>query len=224
MIGSRPGAPAECRAERGQARRTPPRHHSRAARAIPAGTPGLLLYALVVLAAGCRQDMHDQPKYQPFERNAFFADQRASRLLVAGVVARGHLDEDQAFYTGAADGKPVTANPLPPTRDVLLRGQERYNIYCSPCHDRVGAGEGMIVQRGYVQPPTLHSDRLRSVPDGYLFQVMSNGFGTMPTYAPQVPPRDRWAIVAYIRALQYSQHATLADVPASERATLGSAP
>jgi mono/diheme cytochrome c family protein len=177
----------------------------------------LLLLAL----AGCRQDMHDQPKYQPFERNAFFADQRASRPLVPGVVARGHLDEDQAFFTGLAGGAPVSTNPLPLTRDVLLRGQERFNIYCSPCHDRVGAGEGMIVQRGYKQPPTFHSDRLRAVPDGYLFQVMTNGFGTMPTYAPQVSARDRWAIVAYIRALQYSQHATLADVPEAERAGLG---
>jgi len=183
-----------------------------------------LFCAALIVAAGCRQDMHDQPKYQPFERNAFFADQRASRPLVAGVVARGHLDEDQAFYAGVAEGKPVATNPLPLTRDVLLRGQERYNIYCSPCHDRVGAGEGMIVLRGYSQPPTFHGERLRTVPDGYLFQVMSNGFGTMPSYAAQVSPRDRWAIIAYVRALQYSQHATLADVPASERAALGGTP
>jgi mono/diheme cytochrome c family protein len=187
--------------------------------------PGGVLGMLVLLAlVGCRQDMHDQPKYQPFERNAFFADQRASRPLVPGVVARGHLDEDQAFFTGASAGAPVQANPLPLTREVLLRGQERFNIYCSPCHDRVGNGEGMIVQRGYKQPPSLHSDRLRGVPDGYLFQVMSNGFGVMPTYAPQVSPRDRWAIIAYIRALQYSQHAALADVPESERAGLGGTP
>jgi hypothetical protein len=168
--------------------------------------------------------MHDQPKYQPFERNAFFADQRASRPLVPGVVARGHLDEDRAFFTGAGPIGPVTANPLPASRDVLLRGQERFNIYCSPCHDRVGSGEGMIVQRGFTQPPTFHSDRLRSVPDGYLFQVMTNGFGTMATYAPQVSARDRWAIVAYIRALQFSQHATVADVPESERPALGGTP
>jgi mono/diheme cytochrome c family protein len=179
---------------------------------------------LCVVPAGCRQDMHDQPKYQPFERNRFFADQRASRPLVPGVVARGHLDEDAAFFTGIANGAPVTTNPLPLSRDTMLRGQERFNIYCSPCHDRVGSGEGMIVQRGYKQPPTFHSDRLRGVPDGYFFQVMTNGFGMMPSYAAQVPAHDRWAIVAYIRALQFSQHATVADVPASERAGLGATP
>ena len=144
----------------------------------------LLIGGLLLLIAGCRQDMHDQPKYQPFERDPFFADQRASRPLVTGVVARGHLDEDQGFYTGASAGGPVTVNPLPLDHDTLARGQERYNIYCSPCHDRVGAGEGMIVLRGFKQPPTFHSDRLRTVPDGYLFQVITNGFGTMSTYAP----------------------------------------
>jgi mono/diheme cytochrome c family protein len=174
--------------------------------------------------ASCRQDMHDQPKYQPFERNPFFADQRASRPLVPGVVARGHLDEDRPFYTGVAATGPVATNPLPVTRELLQRGQQRYDIYCSPCHDRVGAGEGMIVQRGYKQPPSFHTDRLRSVPDGYFFQVMTNGFGAMPTYAPQVAPRDRWAITAYIRALQLSQHATLADIPETERAKLGAVP
>jgi mono/diheme cytochrome c family protein len=139
---------------------------------------------------------------------------------VPGVVARGHLDEDQAFYTGSTGGTPVQTNPLPFSRDVLLRGQERYNIYCSPCHDRVGSGEGMIVLRGYKQPPTFHDERLRKVPDGYLFQVMTRGFATMPSYAAQVEPRDRWAIVAYIRALQLSQHAALSDVPEPDRAAL----
>lgn len=183
--------------------------------------PWVLLGALSLVAlSACRQDMHDQPKYQPFERNAFFDDQRASRPLLPGVVARGHLDEDQAFFTGSSGTAPVQTNPLPVTRDVLLRGQQRYDIYCSPCHDRVGSGEGMIVLRGYKQPPTFHADRLRSVPDGYLFQVMTRGFGTMPSYAPQVEPRDRWAIIAYIRALQLSQHATLSDVPEAERAAL----
>ena len=179
---------------------------------------------LVTVAAACRQDMHDQPKYQPFERNPFFADQRASRPLVPGVVARGHLDADQAFYTGTGPSGPVTANPLGSTRDVLLRGRERYDIYCSPCHDRVGSGEGMIVLRGFKQPPTFHSERVRGVPDGYLFHVITNGFGAMASYASQISARDRWAIIAYIRALQLSQHATLADVPESERTTLGAAP
>jgi mono/diheme cytochrome c family protein len=165
--------------------------------------------------------MHDQPKYQPMERSAFFNDQRAARPPVPGTVARGHLDEDAAFFTGNSGGKPVETVPLPVTRELLLRGRERFDIYCSPCHDRVGTGRGMIVQRGFKRPPTFHQDRLREVPDGYIFQVISNGFATMPSYAAQVPPRDRWAIIAYIRALQYSQHASFADLPAEERAKLG---
>jgi hypothetical protein len=184
----------------------------------------LLAAALLALPlAGCRQDMHNQPKYRPFARNPFFADQRASRPLVEGVVARGHLDEDEAFFQGVSGGQPVATDPLGYGREVLERGQERFNIYCSPCHDRTGSGEGMIVQRGYKQPPSFHDPRLRAVPDGYFFQVMTNGFATMPAYAAQVPARDRWAIVAYIRALQLSQNATLADVPAEERAKLGAA-
>jgi hypothetical protein len=175
------------------------------------------------LLAGCRQDMHNQPKYKAFAENDFFPDQRASRPLVEGVVARGHLDEDDAFFKGISGGQPVAANPLGSSREVLLRGQERFNIYCTPCHDRTGSGNGMIVQRGYKQPPSFHDPRLRAVPDGYFFQVMTNGFATMPAYAAQVPARDRWAIVAYIRALQLSQNATLADVPADERAMLGAA-
>jgi hypothetical protein len=178
---------------------------------------------LAPVLAGCRQDMHNQPKYKPFAHNAFFADQRASRPLVAGVVARGRLDEDEAFFQGHLNGAPVAANPLGSSRDVLLRGQQRFNIYCTPCHDRTGSGEGMIVQRGYKQPPSFHDPRLRAVPDGYFFQVMTSGFATMPAYAAQVPVRDRWAIVAYIRALQLSQNATLADVPADEQAKLGAA-
>jgi hypothetical protein len=186
--------------------------------------PFARLAIAAVLATGvvaCRQDMHNQPKFQAFERNPFFADQRASRPLVAGVVPRGHLGDDPAFYQGKAATGLVATNPLGVGREVLLRGQERYDIYCSPCHDRTGSGEGMIVQRGYKQPPSFHEPRLRAVPDGYFFQVASDGFGTMPGYAAQVPVRDRWAITAYIRALQLSQHATLADVPEAERGKLG---
>lgn len=189
--------------------------------------PSIRAAAFAVLLAaglaGCRQDMHNQPKFRAFAHNPFFEDQRASRPLVAGVVPRGHLDEDAAFFQGAGATGPVTANPLGTSRAVLDRGQQRYNIYCTPCHDQTGSGEGMIVQRGYKQPPSMHDARLRAVPDGYFFQVMTNGFGTMPAYKAQVPARDRWAIVAYIRALQLSQNATLADVPQSERAALGAA-
>jgi len=187
-------------------------------RARPLAAAAVLLVAGL---AGCRQDMHNQPKYRAFAHNAFFEDQRASRPLVDGVVPRGHLDADSAFFQGVSGGAPVTANPLGTSLEVLRRGQQRYNIYCTPCHDQTGSGEGMIVQRGYKQPPSMHDPRLRAVPDGYFFQVITNGFGTMPAYAAQVPARDRWAIVAYIRALQLSQNATLADVPESERVALG---
>jgi len=182
-------------------------------------TAALTLTAL----AGCRQDMHNQPKYKNLRENVFYADQRSARPLVDGVVARGHLDEDPAFFKGLGPNGPLAQNPLGTGADVLARGQERFNIYCSPCHDRTGSGDGMIVQRGYKQPPSFHEDRLRNMPDGYFFQVMTNGFATMPPYRAQVPPRDRWAIVAYIRALQLSQHATLADVPEADRAALGAA-
>jgi len=171
--------------------------------------------------AGCRQDMHDQAKFQPLERNDFFDDQRASRPLVAGTVPRGHLQDDPAFFTGVgADGNVVARVPLAIDRALLERGRERYDIYCSPCHDRVGTGNGMIVQRGYKQPKSFHEARLRDVPDGYFFQAMSNGFGVMPSYAAQVPAADRWAIVAYLRALQLSQAAPAGALSAGERANL----
>jgi mono/diheme cytochrome c family protein len=162
---------------------------------------------------GCRQDMQDQPKYIPLRPSTFFADGRSERPFVEGTVARGHLNADSVFYTGKADGKPVEGFPFPVTRDVLNRGRERFNIYCSPCHDQLGNGNGMIVRRGYRHPPSYHIDRLRQIQDGYIFDVITNGFGAMPDYASQIPAADRWAIVAYIRVLQYSQHAPLTDVP-----------
>jgi mono/diheme cytochrome c family protein len=166
-----------------------------------------------VLLAACRQDMHDQPKYEPLEPSAFFDDRRASRPVLPGTVARGQLDEDEAFHRGTLAGAPVKELPVPFTRALLERGRERYEIYCSPCHDRLGYGRGMIVQRGYQSPPSLHQERLREVPVGYLYQAITNGFGVMPSYAPQVHERDRWAIVAYLRALQLSQDARPSDVP-----------
>jgi mono/diheme cytochrome c family protein len=177
----------------------------------------LLAVALLAAAAGCRQDMHDQPRYEPLERSRFFADGRASRPLVPGVIARGHLQADSAFYRGEVDGKFAEVFPLPVTRELLERGRERYDIFCAPCHDHVGAGAGVIVQRGFKSPASFHEERLRGMPPGYFFQAMTNGFGVMASYAAQVPPRDRWAIVAYIRALQLSQHAVVADVPAATR-------
>jgi mono/diheme cytochrome c family protein len=175
---------------------------------------------ILLLATACRQDMHDQPRYEPLERSTFFDDGRSARPFVEGTVARGHLKSDEHFYTGKVNGELVNALPFPATKEVLDRGHERYNIYCSPCHDRVGNGRGIIVQRGFRQPPSLHIDRLRQAPLGHFFDVMTNGFGTMYSYADRITPQDRWAIVAYIRALQMSQNATLDDVPVEERSKL----
>jgi hypothetical protein len=183
----------------------------------------LAIVAMVAIADGCRRDMQDQPRYDPLQPSSFFEDGRASRPLVAGTIARGHLDEDERLYTGRVAGVYTDELPFAASRPVLERGRERYDIYCSPCHDRVGNGLGMIVQRGYRRPPSFHIERLRAVPLGYFFDVMTHGFGAMPSYAVQVPVRDRWAIIAYVRALQLSQHAALDDVPDTERAALGAA-
>ncbi len=182
--------------------------------------PALLVSFAAFGAASCRQDMHDQPKYIPLREATFFGDERSARPLVPGTVARGQLRNDTLLYTGKANGVDATVFPFPVTEQVMARGQERFNIYCSPCHGRTGLGDGMVVRRGYRHPPSLHDDRLRNAPVGHFFDVMTNGFGAMPDYAAQVQVTDRWAIAAYIRALQLSGHATLADVPASERGKL----
>jgi len=179
--------------------------------------------AIGLLASGCRQDMHDQPRYKPFAQSDFFADRRSARPLVDGTIARGHLRDDAVLYTGKAAGKPVDAFPVAVTAAVMARGQERFDIFCSPCHGRTGAGDGMIVRRGYRKPPTFHQDRLRQAAPGYTFDVITNGFGAMPDYAQQIPVRDRWAIVAYIKALQRSQNAAVGTVPAEARAALDAA-
>jgi mono/diheme cytochrome c family protein len=181
----------------------------------------VLAGAALALVAGCRQDMHDQPKYKPLAASAFFRDGQSARPLIADTVARGHLDEDVELYTGkTAGGKLVDVFPISVDADLLKRGQARFEIYCSPCHDRTGSGHGMVVRRGFKAPPSYHIDRLRQVPVGHFFDVMTNGFGAMPDYRSQVPVADRWAIVAYIRALQRSQQGTLADVPPQEAAKL----
>jgi mono/diheme cytochrome c family protein len=178
---------------------------------------------LCLLGAGvaCRQDMQDQPKYIPLRPSSFFADGRSERPLIAGTVARGHLDDDVLFYTGKGpDGKPSNEFPFPVTKDVIERGQNRFDIYCTPCHGRLGNGDGMIVRRGYRKPPSYHIDRLRQAPNGYIYDVITNGFGAMPDYAAQIQPRDRWAIVSYVRALQTMENASINDVPAAARAQL----
>ncbi len=173
-------------------------------------------FCLLASASGCRQDMHNQPKYRPLRATTFFADGSSSRPLVEGTVARGMLQEDQAFFTGKVGTALVRELPFPVDDAVLTRGQERYNIFCTPCHDATGSGRGMVVQRGYKQPPSFHEERLRNVEAGYYFDVMTNGFGGMPDYRMQLAPRDRWAVVAYIRALQLSQHAAATDVPGGD--------
>jgi mono/diheme cytochrome c family protein len=193
--------------------------------------------------------MQDQPKYLPYRGSEMFADSNSSRPLVEGTVPRGFLDEDQAMYTGksnaataasklndsvakasaassvptqpaSAAGNDVNEFPFPITREILDRGQERFNIYCSPCHGVLGDGKGMIVNRGFRPPPTYHQDRLRTAPLGHFFDVITNGFGAMPDYSMQIPPHERWAIIAYIRALQLSQNANVADVPPADLSKL----
>ena len=171
----------------------------------------------VFLATGCRIDMHVQPYYRPLTTSDFFADGRSARQPVEGTVARGDLHEDTYFYTGKINGNLGDYMPFPVTEQVLARGRERYNIYCAPCHGRVGDGNGFVPSRGFRRPPSFHIDRLRKAPIGYLFDVDTNGFGVMPDYASQIAPRDRWAIAAYIRALQLSQNATAADIPAGQK-------
>ncbi|MEW6127324.1 MAG: cytochrome c [Acidobacteriota bacterium] len=183
--------------------------------------------------------MHDQPKYEIYEKSnldGFKFDQSASRPIPANTVARGHLKDDRLFYTGKSD---EPGNPSPPQgaaeftgfsntfpfevkAEDLKRGEERFNIYCSVCHDRTGSGQGMVVKRGYKQPPTFHSDRLRNAPAGYIFDVITKGFGAMPDYAAQVQPRDRWLIVAYIRALQLSQNTKQDELTGEQKTKLPS--
>lgn len=185
----------------------------------------LSAFSLVLgLGSGCelRKKMYDQPRYEEYESSSFFSDGMASRPLVEGTVPRGWLREDDHFYRGRVGDEFAETLPMDVTAALLARGRERFDIYCSVCHDPSGIGNGMVVQRGFKLPSSFHIDRLRTSPDGYFFDVISRGFGMMPSYAFQVKPEDRWAIVAYIRALQLSQHATLEDVPEDKRAELQS--
>jgi hypothetical protein len=170
--------------------------------------------AALLLVAGCRQDMQNEPKMIPQRGTTMFADGRSVRPQVEHTVARGQLDQDQYFYTGLIDGKEHDSMPFPVTLTVLQRGQERFNVYCTPCHSRVGNGDGMIVQRGYKPAGNYHDAKRLAQPLSHYFFVMTNGYGAMPDYSAQLTPIDRWAVAAYIRALQLSQNATMADVPA----------
>jgi mono/diheme cytochrome c family protein len=175
--------------------------------------------AALVLVAGCRQDMHNQPKYRPLRPSTLFADGSSARQPVEGTVARGTLQTDEALFTGMSNGTPVTEMPFAITANDLDRGQERYNIFCAPCHDQTGSGTGMVVQRGYRQPPSFHIERLKTVEPGYMFDVITNGFGVMPDYRAQIDPRDRWRIIAYVKALQLSQPTVAEPAPGEPGAT-----
>lgn len=189
------------------------------------GAPHWLIavcFCAAIIAAGCRNDMHVQPRYNPYDPSTFFADGRSERQPVAGTVARnaaiGGLEE--VVNTGRLNGQEINAFPFPITRDVMERGRERFNIFCTPCHGLAGDGDGMIVQRGFQRPPSYHIDRLRNASVGHFFSVITDGFGAMYPYGYRIPPRDRWAIIAYIRALQLSREGTIDNVPQAERPKL----
>jgi mono/diheme cytochrome c family protein len=182
-----------------------------------------LIAALLVLSPiSCRRDMQDQPKYKDLRGSAFFDDHRSARPQVPDTVPRGFLHAGEVFSTGKKNGQPVADLPMPLTRELLDRGRERYGIFCSPCHGLTGDGLGMVVQRGFRQPPSFNIDRLRAAPIGYVFDVETVGFGAMPDYAGAIPAADRWAIAAFVRALQLSQRTTIADVPSGEARRLES--
>lgn len=178
-----------------------------------ASVPPWFLLLVSAFTLGCEQDMADQPRYEALEPSTFFDDGAASRHPPVGTVARGHLNADEHFSTGRVGGELATEFPQPVTAEILHRGQERYRIYCTPCHDQTGSGRGMVVQRGFPQPPSFHTDRLRQAPVGHFFDVISNGFGRMYDYSAQLSPDDRWAVVAYLRALQLSQYAPAEALP-----------
>jgi mono/diheme cytochrome c family protein len=175
------------------------------------------------LLTACRQKMASQPRYDPLEPSDFFADGMASRPRIPGTVARGEANVDPILSTGKINGQDIDGFPMQVTAAMLERGHERFDIFCSECHGRLGDGNGMIPSRGYRHPPSFHTATLRTAKTGHFFDVMTNGFGAMPPYANQVPVNDRWAIVAYIRTLQVSQNATINDVPPDEQAKLGGA-
>jgi mono/diheme cytochrome c family protein len=181
----------------------------------------ILVFVLALSAlTACRQQMAEQPRYDPLEPSTFWADGQSARPLVEGTVARGELRDNEQFYAGGSANAIAIDVPIPITMETLRRGQERYNIYCAPCHDRVGTGNGMIVQRGFPRAASYHTEILRKQPVGHFFRVMTQGFGAMPSYAAQVPVADRWAIIAYIRALQLSQNASVDDVAPEFRAKM----
>jgi mono/diheme cytochrome c family protein len=164
--------------------------------------------------------MQDQPRYKPLAASDFFSDHRSARPAVEGTVARGHLRIDEARFTGKIAGEDIDQFPIPIARDDIERGRTRFNIYCTPCHGRLGDGNGMVVLRGYRQAASYYTDKMLKAPVGHFFDVITNGFGAMPSYASRITPDDRWRITAYIRALQFSESAKISDVPAERQQNL----
>ncbi len=183
----------------------------------------LVVFLAFLGGNACRQDMQDQPKYRSFAPSKFYASGRSARPIPAGTVARDELNDDDSFHTGEANGVFLDIIPMPVDLQVLQRGRDRYNIYCMPCHGMLGYGDGMVARRGLRAPANFHTDRLRQVPPGYVYRVITNGYGGMGDLRDQIPVRDRWTIVAYLRALQLSRDATIADVPAADRSKLDGA-
>jgi hypothetical protein len=179
-----------------------------------------ILACLLLSAGGCVQKMANQPRYKPLGEGDFWENGAAARPLIPGTVARGRLDADRAYYTGKTDGEYVNTFPFPITHELIERGRARFEIYCAPCHGRLGNGDGMVVERGFRGVPSYHEDRFLRAPLGQFFDVITNGYGAMASYAARVPVADRWAIIAYIRALQYSQHAQLSDLTPQEQQKL----
>ena len=184
---------------------------------------GLLILAALAPAAGCEDDMSNQPRYDPLEGSALFGDARSARPPVPGTIHRSE-PLDPRLTSGVAAGRLVSELPVPVTRELLVRGQERFTIFCTPCHSPLGDGDGMVVRRGFRRPPSFHDERLRKAPIGHFFEVMTQGFATMPRFAYLLTPHDRWAVAAYIRVLQHSQHATIDEVPAEHRQALERSP
>lgn len=193
----------------------------------PPGRSALLVGSLalvLIAAAGCRRDMYDQPKYDAYDASTFFRDGSSSRQQVEGTVARGDLEADSLYYQGKLDGKDAEIFPFAIDRETLELGRERYLIYCSPCHGRAGDGRGMVVRRGFSPPPTFHSEYLQKKPVGHFFEVITHGYGAMYSYASRIPVRHRWAIIAYIRAMQYSREASMEDLTPDEQKNLANLP
>ena len=184
----------------------------------------VLVLLMCLAAASCNQKMNDEPRYKPLAASDFFPDGQSARPRVRGTIVHGETDLGGLPGGRRANGELVSTFPVPVTHELLARGQERFDIFCSPCHGRVGDGDGMVVERGFRSPPSYHTDQLRQAPVGHFVDVITNGFGAMTSYGTRVPPADRWAIAAYIRALQRSQQAAIADVPADERQRLMETP